>query len=160
METSDKNITVRKATLEDASEIVEIHRNCVLETNSQFYPNDVIQEWIKTITVENIEKQFKNSQWAVIDIENKIIGFCQFSFDEKSLYQINISPTYQNMNYGKLLYNFVEKQFLENSINKISLNSTLNAREFYQKLKFKELEQIKFKLDKTFVEMIKMEKVL
>jgi len=160
MKTSDKNISIRKAVSENASEIVAIHRKCVLEINSKFYPNDVIQEWIKPITIQNTKEQFKNSQWTAISIENKIIGFCQFSFNEKSLYQINISPEYQNMNYGRLLYDFVEKQFLKNNISKIYLNSTLNAVDFYKKLGFKELEQIKFKLDKTSVEMIKMEKDL
>jgi len=157
---SDKNAIIRKAVLEDVSKIVGIHRKCVLEINSQFYSKDVIQEWSELITIKNVKAQFNNSQWAVISVQDKIVGFCQFSLDEKSLYQINILPEYQSMDYGKLLYNFVEKQFLENDIKNISLNSTLNAKEFYQKFGFKEIEQIKFKLDKTFVEMIKMEKNL
>ena len=155
-----KNISIRKAVSEDVSKIVAIHKNCVLKTNSRFYPKDVIKEWIKQISAKNTKEQFKNSQWFVIKIKNKIIGFCQFSIREKTLYQINILPKYQAKHYGKLLYDFIEKIFIKNNVKEIHLNSTLNAVDFYKKLGFKKIRRIKFKLDKTSVEMIKMKKDL
>ena len=160
MKTQDKNISIKKAVSEDASKIVVIHKNCVLKTNAKFYPKNVIKEWIKPITVKNTKHQFKNSQWFVIKIKSKIVGFCQICFKEKSLDQINISPKCQNKKYGKLLYDFIEKLFLKNNINKIYLNSTLSAVDFYKKLGFKKIRKIKFKLDKTSVEMVKMKKDL
>ena len=160
MEMPDKNISIKKAVLEDASKIAAIHKNCVLKTNARFYPNDVIKEWIKPITAKNIKYQFKNSQWFVIKIKNKIVGFCQICLKEKSLDQINISPKYQNKKYGKLVYDFVERQFLKNNINEIYLNSTLNAVDFYKRLGFRKLRRIRFKLGRIFVEMIKMKKNL
>lgn len=160
MKTADKNISIKKAVSKDAPKIAAIHKNCVLKTNAQFYPKDVIKEWIKPITVKNTKEQFKNSQWFVIQARSKIVGFCQFSIKEKALYQINISPKHQSKKYGKLLYDFIEKLFLENNINKIYLNSTLNAVDFYKKSGFKKVRKIKFKLDKTSVEMIKMKKDL
>jgi len=158
MSNFQKNVFIREANSDGISEILKIHRRCVREVNSQFYKKDVIQEWLGQITPQNIKEQFQNSQWYVIGIEKEIIGFCQFSIEEGSLFQINISPEWQNKGYGKLLYDFIEKQFIKNGKNKISLNATLNAENFYQKLGFNQQAEIKFKLDKTFVEMIKMEK--
>ena len=160
MKKSSKNIFIRRAALKDASKIAVIHKNCVLKTNVQFYPSSIIKEWIKQIAVKNIKNQLKNSYWFVLKLKNKIIGFCQFSLKEKTLYQINISPKYQNKKYGKLLYDFIEKYFSENNINKIYLNSTLNAINFYKNLGFKKVKQIKFKLNKTSIKMVKMKKEL
>lgn len=154
------NISIKAASSKDAAKIVKIHRDCVLKTNAKFYYKRVIKEWLNQISVKNTKDQFKNTKWYVIKIGDKIIGFCQFSPEDKSLYQVNISPKYQGKNYGKLLYNFIEKFFRKNHINEITLNSTLNAAEFYKNLGFKKVKIIKFKLNKTFVEMVYMKKKL
>ncbi|MEK7149624.1 MAG: GNAT family N-acetyltransferase [Patescibacteria group bacterium] len=154
------NISIKKALDEDIVKIVSIHKSCVLKTNSKFYSKSVIKEWLSQISIKNTREQFKNTKWHVIKLNDKIIGFCQFSPIEKDLYQINISPKYQGKNYGKLLYGFVEKYFRKRRMNEIYLNSTLNAVNFYKNLGFKKIKMIKFKLDKTFVEMVKMKKQL
>jgi len=156
----NKRTFIKKAVLEDIPEIMLIHKKCVLQINAQVYPNNIIQEWVAGINIKNIREQFKNSQWFVIKVKEEMIGFFQFSFKEKTLYQINILPGYQKKNYGRLVYNFIEKKFLDNNIKEIYLNSTLNALDFYKKLGFKELERINFKLRKTSVEMVKMKKNL
>ncbi len=90
MKTHDKNISIKKAAPKDAAEIAIIHRTCVLKTNARFYPKDAIKEWVKPITIKNTKKQFKNSQWFIIKVKDKIVGFCQICLKEKSLDQINI----------------------------------------------------------------------
>lgn len=160
MKNSREDILIKEATLKDASEITSVHKQCVLKTNAQFYAKNVIGEWVDQINDENVKEQFKNSQWLVIKTKDKIVGFCQFSLEEKTLYQINILPDHQGRNYGKLMYDFIERKFLDNGIRKIYLNSTLNAVNFYKKMGFKEIEKIDFKLEKKSIEMVKMEKTL
>lgn len=151
-------ISIKKAKEKDVNIIMKIHKKCVLKTNGQFYPQKTINEWIKQISVKNILNQFKNTEWFIMKINDKIVGFCQFSLEEKSLYQINIDPKYQNKGCGEILYNFIEEYFIKNKVKIIALNSTLNAEKFYKKIGFKSIGPIKFKLDKTFVNMIKMKK--
>jgi len=50
----------------------------------------------------------------------------------------------------------MEKDFRDNGAEKICLNSTLNAVEFYQKLGFKMLEETRI----GSIKMVKMEKFL
>ncbi len=152
------NFSVKKARLRDIPYIVKIHKKCVLEKNAKFYSKAVIREWINQISEKAVKNQFKNSLWYILKIGNKTIGFTQFSFKEKVLYQINIEPKYQNKGLGKFLYKFAENKFRKNHIKTISLNSTLNALRFYKSLGFKSSGKIKFKLNKTHVEMIKMQK--
>jgi len=151
---------IRKAKKEDISKIVAIHKKCVLETNAKLYSSSAIKEWVNQISAENVKEQFKNSSWYVLSVKNRIMGFTQFSLDDGELYQININSNFQDKGYGKILYNFVENQFVKNKVKEISLNSTLNAFEFYKGLGFKSLGEIKIKLDKSSIKMIKMRKAI
>lgn len=153
-----KNISVKRATIKNIPSIVKIHRKCVLNTNVKFYPKKSIKKWSGQISKKNIMSQFKNSSWFVLKINNKIIGFCQFSLKNNTLYQINIDPKYQNKGFGIKLYNFIKNHFKKYKKRKIFLNSTLNAEKFYKNLGFKKLRKIKFKIDNIGISMIKMEK--
>ena len=155
---SDK-LNVRKAAEKDIPAIISIHKNCVLKTNIKFYPPTVIKEWIESISKENILNQFKNTKWVVCEKDKKIAGFVQYSLQEGTLFQIQVEPKSQGTGIGSALYRYVEEDFVRSGLEKISLNATLNAVPFYEKMGFSKLKNIQFKLKKTLVEMIKMEKI-
>ncbi len=155
-----KEIKILKAKEEDIYKIVKIHKKCVLETNANFYSVKAISEWLGQISKENVKNQFNSTSWYILVSGNKTVGFCQFSLDEKELYQINIDPVFQNTGLGKILYDFIEQKFIKEDKKEVFLNSTLNAVDFYKKLGFKSLKKIKFKLDKQNIKMIQMKKRL
>lgn len=141
-------------------QIVSIHKQCVLESNSQSYENNQLKEWLETININNVKQQLINTRWITIQSDNAIIGFAQYSIEDKELYQIQVLPTEQGKGYGKKLYNCIEKDFINNKVDTISLYSTLNAVGFYKKFQFKEIGEIRFKLINTSLQMIKMQKML
>ncbi len=140
--------------------LIEIHKKCISKTNSQFYEQEQINEWLSTIKLENIQDQLNNTTWIVIKNNNEILGFAQYSLEDKELYQIQIDPDEQGKEYGRELYNYIENDFRINKIKQISLFATLNAVKFYEKLGFSVTKEIKFKLLKTKIKMIKMSKEL
>ncbi|HRR94802.1 MAG TPA: GNAT family N-acetyltransferase [Candidatus Paceibacterota bacterium] len=140
--------------------LIEIHKKCISKTNSQFYEQEQINEWLSTIKLENIQDQLNNTTWIVIKNNNEILGFAQYSLEDKELYQIQINPDEQGKGYGRELYNYIENDFRINKIKQISLFATLNAVKFYEKLGFRVMKEIKFKLLKTKIKMIKMSKEL
>ena len=140
--------------------LIEIHKKCISKTNSQFYEQEQINEWLSTIKLENIQDQLNNTTWIVIKNNNEILGFAQYSLEDKELYQIQINPDEQGKGYGRELYNYIENDFRINKIKQISLFATLNAVKFYEKLGFSVTKEIKFKLLKTKIKMIKMFKEL
>ena len=133
------HITIKKAGLDDAKAIAELHKKVVSEVNSKYYPVEAIEEWIKDISEKNVRYQLQNSDWIVADANDKLVGFGQYSVADGEIYQINVSPDFLNQNIGKELYNYMENDFMSRGIKRISLNSTLNAVGFYQKLKFKKV---------------------
>ena len=155
---------IKKLTLNTNSEIlnklVEIHKNCVLETNSKFYNRNQIIEWVSTVNLKNIKDQLDNTTWITIENNHQILGFAQYCLKDGEIYQIQIAPDSQGQGYGVKLYNYIEKDFRNNSIKQITLLATLNAVSFYMKLGFKNVEEINFPLMKTEIKMIMMFKNL
>ncbi len=141
-------------------ELIEIHKKCISNTNSQFYEQEQINEWLSTIKLKNIQDQLNSTTWIVIKNNNKILGFAQYSLEDKEIYQIHIDPDEQGKGYGRELYNYIENDFRINKIKQISLLATLNAVQFYEKLDFRIIKEIKFPLVKTKIKMIKMSKEL
>ena len=140
--------------------LIEIHKECISKTNSQFYEQEQINEWLSTIKIENIQDQLESTTWVVIKNNNKILGFAQYSLEDKEIYQIQINPDEQGKGYGRELYNYIENDFRINKIKQISLLATLNAVQFYENLGFHIIKEIKFPLVKTKIKMIKMSKEL
>lgn len=141
---------------ETLQKLVEIHKRCISETNAKYYQNQQIQEWLSLINVKNIKDQLENTSWIIIRNGDAIVGFAQYSIEEKELYQIQVDPEVQGGGYGKELYEYIEKDFKQNDITQISLFSTLNAVGFYEKLGFKTVKKIKFPLIETKVNMVEM----
>ena len=140
--------------------LVNIHKECVYKINSQVYSSNQIHEWLSTISIENIKSQLDNTSWVFIEEQKDIVGFAQFSIDDREIYQIQILPQKQNRGFGKKLYQHIEKAFLKNNANEISLFATLNAVPFYKSLGFRVVKNIMFKLSTTSLKMIEMKKML
>lgn len=154
-----KNITSKteKNILET---IVDIHKQCVSHSNSSHYNSDAIKEWLSQISVKNIQDQLSNTSWIVLEKNDEIVGFAQYSIPDKEIYQIQIMPSEQGRGYGKELYQYIEKDFKKNNVKQISLYSTLNAILFYKSLGFKSVGKKNFKLINTSATMEEMKKEL
>lgn len=146
--------TIKKAKKEDIKQIVEIHKECVSKTNAKSYNAEIIQSWLQQINERNVLSQFDYTSWLVIKQNNKIIGFAQYDLEEQTLYQIQIHPNYQGKGYGKMIFKYIENDFIKNKRDKVLLNSTLNAMSFYTSLGFRPLKKILF----DNIELITMEK--
>lgn len=144
----------------DTSLVVEIHRKCVSKTNSQKYSPDVIREWLGQISLNNLLNQLGTSRWCVVREGNRFVGFCQYDIAYGELYQIQVDPEYQGKGYGKHLYQFVENEFNKYRKRQITLNSTLNALPFYEKMGFKKVNDALYSLGRASIKMVRMEKAI
>ena len=140
--------------------LVEIHKRCISLCNSKRYNKAQIEEWLSTINSQNIKDQLGDTVWLILEEDKVVVGFAQYSLEDKELYQIQIDPKEQGKGYGKELYYYIENIFRKNDIDGISLFATLNATSFYEKLGFKSVKKIAFKLLNTKIEMVKMYKEL
>lgn len=157
---SVNQIKVRKVALRDISAIVRIHKSCMRTANAKAYPKSAVSVWLKQIHATSVKSQLSNSKWIILKLNDKAIGFAQYSVEDETLYQINILPRYSGKGFGRMLYAYIEKEFLKHNARTIDLNATLNAVPFYKKLGFKKVKNISFKLDSVSVKMVEMRKKL
>lgn len=150
-----------KTKLSTIETIVEIHKQCVLKSNSPWYKADVIADWLSQISAKNVLDQLtRSSKWIILEEKKEIVGFAQYSLLEKEIFQIQILPNKQRLGFGTTLYKYIENDFIKNNIKTISLFSTLNSIEFYKSLGFEQIKKIYYPLVKTKVELIEMKKEL
>ena len=149
-----------KTELKTFQKIVDIHRLCISQSNAPFYPPEVIEEWLGEVNIEDTKNQLKYTTWVVLERDNNIVGFAQYSLPDCELNQIQINPNLQRKGYGKELYEYVEEEFKKNNIKEMGLYSVKNAILFYKSLGFKVKKDILFPLKKTKAELTVMTKKL
>jgi ribosomal protein S18 acetylase RimI-like enzyme len=153
-------LKIEKVIKKDVADIVKIHKECILKTNSKYYSIEAIKEWSDQVNEQNVLAQLDNTKWLVLRKNKNIIGFCQYDLVDSELNQIQIQPEYQHHGYGKYLYEYIEKDFVRNGNKKLSLFATLNAVQFYESLGFTKIKLIKYHIDSEDIEMFEMAKVL
>jgi len=77
-----------KTELKTFQKIVDIHRLCISQSNAPFYPPEVIEEWLGEVNIEDTKNQLKYTTWVVLERDNNIVGFAQYSLPDRELYQI------------------------------------------------------------------------
>ncbi len=148
---------INKKTLHD---ILKIHEACILKNTSKTYSPEIIEDLLSTLSVENIKEQLENSSWIVLEKENKVLGFAQYSLKDEKIFQIQIEPKKQKQGYGGKLFNYIEKEFKRNNIENITIFSKLDTVNFYKKLGFESIKNIQYPLKNNSIEMVKMKRVL
>lgn len=158
----DDSIKIREVKAEDVNAIVALHKKVVAQENGKYYSEEIIKEWLSQISPESVSQQLsiKDTPWYLIEDNQKLVGFCQFSTEDECLYQINIDPDFKGKGYGKKLYLFIENIFKSAGVKRMELWSTVNAKEFYAKLGFVVVKKIKTKLINTEMDEYLMEKEL
>ena len=149
-----------KTELKTFEKIVDIHRLCISQSNAPFYPPEVIEEWLGEGNIEDTKNQLKYTTWVVLERDNNIVGFAQYSLPDRELYQIQIDPNIQRMGYGRELYEYIEEDFKKNNIKEMELYSVLNAISFYKSLGFKKKRKLFFPLKKAKTKLEIMTKKL
>ena len=140
--------------------IVSIHKECIATVNSKHYDQKQIEEWLSVISIKNIQDQLFNTIWIVMEKDNQIVGFAQYSLEDKELYQIQVLPSEQAKGYGKKLYKYIEKDFRKNNLKGIALYATLNAISFYKSLGFESVGKKDLLLITASIQMEIMKKDL
>ncbi|AFZ31129.1 GCN5-related N-acetyltransferase [Gloeocapsa sp. PCC 7428] len=131
-ETSQQNIKVRKAKLEDAEAICHVHRVSVRTLCIKDYTPEQIEAWVGSSEPENFRKAMveRGETIFVAEIEELIAGFSSLFKDE--IYAVYVHPEYTRRGVGTRLLKAVEKEAIFQQNKKLKLVSSTTAEPFYQ----------------------------
>ncbi|MGB0454329.1 MAG: GNAT family N-acetyltransferase [Bacteriovoracaceae bacterium] len=134
-------IIIRKASEEDFSEVLEVHKNSIREVASKDHNQAQVSAWSDHLKVDGFLNAKGNGEDFFVAVEgHKIIGFS--SIKEDKIMAIYVAKIGIGKGVGVKLYYTLEKQAKKRGYSQLSLTSSLTARGFYKKLGFIETEEI------------------
>jgi len=162
-----KNIKIKSVGSESADQIVDIHFDAVHKGNaSLFYSKEILNDWSPPVSehrVNEFRRKISETQpIAVIAYDDELpVGFGIFDLKHQRIGAIYVKSAYNNRHFGVSLLNNIEKIAIQNGCEKLHLDSSLNARGFYEKHGYVSISEGFFSLPSgTQMQSVSMSKML
>lgn len=127
------DVKIRKMKLDDVLAVTRLHRNTIRKINGPDYPKKVIQTWSGRKTVDRLRTNFLKEQRFVAVANDQVVGFMNLSKDGKTLNALYIRQNYVGRGIGSVLIKKAEQIIRKSGAKKMTIDSSLTARDFYKK---------------------------
>ena len=122
----------------DAQETSKMIADTLRISNVKDYTPDMMEECVKSLSVDNIIKRAEWLHFYVVEEDSKIIGCGGIGpfwgkEDESSLFTIFVLPTEQKKGIGRLIINTLEKDEYFLRAKRVEIPSSITAVNFYKK---------------------------
>ncbi|MDG2029950.1 MAG: GNAT family N-acetyltransferase [Phycisphaerales bacterium] len=164
--TRNAAVRIREAKGDDAEGIAAVHHAAVHHAGAEAYPPDVLQHWSGPLNRERItDWQHRivdpDEHFMVAESEGVIIGFGSILAGEGRLRGTYVKPEHARAGIGRDLLENLEQLAISSGVNRLQVDSSLNARHFYEAHGYETLEQTTHLLEDGFaISCIRMAKVL
>ena len=132
-------IEIRKFKDKDALEASDLIRKTLSEENSKFYPNSVIEYMYNEFSPQFLIELSKEREFFVAFENSEIIGTITIINDY--IGTVFVNPEYHSKGIGTKLMETIENLAKERKIEKLRLQSSINAVDFYEKLGYSKREK-------------------
>lgn len=134
-----KGHIIRKPQIEDAKEICEVFIESVSTLCSSYYSPEEIAYWNSNKKPEKIQKWIENQNlyFLVSQVEDRISGVGFIDYKTGELYACYLRPEAIGIGLGKKLLELMILEAKRNTLTKVFLKASLNAKSFYERQGFK-----------------------
>ncbi len=117
----------------DEEAISKLHNETVRERCKQHYNQVQIDAWspIRT-SFESLAKSLEDTISYVVEINNKIVGFGDLESDGR-MKRLYTDKDFQGKGVGKAIFKKLEEEARALGLQEVYLESSLNAKSFYEK---------------------------
>lgn len=136
--------SIRRASPEDVEAIRTAHRKSILELAAKDYPPEIVAQWGTNTSPESIQKH-KNAiadgeqiVW-VAAMDGQVEGFSTLVPATEKLGAIYVTGKASGKGVGKALLEVLEAEARRLGLKKLSLDSSITARTFYEKHGYRNL---------------------
>lgn len=125
---------------DDYAAIARLHRQTIRSVNSKDYPEDMIQVWSARTNAQRFRSNSDTcKRWVAVD-NNKIVGFCEHGLNGE-FWGLYVHKDYIGKGIGSRLLKTAEKSLQKNGCKKVTIQSTLTAKNFYEKHGYKVIKK-------------------
>ena len=132
---------IRKANVNDAQAIMELHEHSVLELCRNDYSPDQLQGWVKASTLEKYQLRLEKHRSYIAELDGKVIGYVRWFPEIKELCSIFVHPEHIRQGLATELMDIAEQDAISQGINELWLDASLTAVPFYQALGWRFVER-------------------
>ena len=154
------SVHVRKARVEEAQAIIDLHVDTVRRVNSKDYSPQQIDAWLGRRRVEVTEAMIRDGQYYVcVDDAGHLVGMGNIKGDE--LFALYVSADHQREGVGSAILARIEQDALGDGICRIKADSTVTAEGFYRRHGYVAVERKVLKIaNRQTLEVVAMTKEL
>ena len=136
--------TIRKANASDALAIWNVRTLAIREISHPEYPKDLLETWAPEIMPGSFPDNIKRCDWFVAEIKGEVVATGSLDLEKKSVEGMFTLPGFQGRGLAGLILAQVENAAILNGLMKITLESTLSAKNFYEKNGYKSTERSEY----------------
>jgi L-amino acid N-acyltransferase YncA len=130
------DITIRKATPEDAEAACAVLVRSIKEICAPYYENDdkVLTEWLENKTPANVRRWIESDRSycvVAVNAQGRVLGFASISGAEIMLNYVLPEALHQSI--GKRMLQALEAQAIASGVDHIEVVSSISAKSFYER---------------------------
>ena len=124
-------LKIEKAKRQDAQTALEIRRAAILNQCVSHYPLGILEEWVNIgLSDEFVDTVEKNFYLAKVD--DQIVGTGMINIATGEIDAVFVHPQHLRKGVGTAILKFLENIATSHGLKTLTLQSTLNAAEFYR----------------------------
>ena len=164
--TINPKISVREAEGGDAEGIAAVHHAAVHNAGGETYPPDALNHWSGPLNQQRIDDWHRRIQddaepFVVAESEGTIIGFGSILPQSGRLRGTYVKPEHERTGIGRKLLARLEEIAADSGLERLQVDSSLNAGSFYTARGYELLEQTTHQLEDGFkIACLRMSKAL
>jgi GNAT superfamily N-acetyltransferase len=154
-------IKVRKTRLEDCRRVAHVHRTSIRKICSSRYDQDVIDTWAGGCSANGVRRSSKRKEAnnIVVEVDGIICGIGA-SLNNR-IWLVYVHPKWSGLGLGDKLIQRLESDMLKKGLKDITLESSLNAYNFYLRNGYKKVKKKSLEFRNGLrIPCIKMKKTL
>ncbi len=156
-------ITIRNIQKADKKAILSIHKQAIYGICKDYYTEKEMKAWTDRLTPSLFDEGIKDdNNIGVVAVESAIIvGYGFFNLRDRELRALYVLPQFTNKGAGKLIMARLENIALKTNVKKLTLQSTINAVGFYQKLGYQIIKAERHSInEEVSIDCVLMERLL
>ena len=152
-------IIIRIAQPKDIEEICQIQHSSVHALKGRLYTIEILNAWAERMIPEVVQKGMETPEMRgfVAELNGKVVGFALLH--DSSVRAIYVHPDFQKKGIGSRLLAHLEEEASSKGLHSLQLESSLNARSFYESHGYRVIKETKFSLSEELsmdsLEMVK-----
>ena len=159
-EHSGRKVTIRSFREDDLDSLIDLFRNTIHNVNIQDYTQDQVDAWAPEYIDKNRWMRILTDGFAIVaEVNGELAGFTNL-MSNGHIHFLFISHNHQRMGIATLLLYRIEFEAIQLGSSKMSTDSSITARPFFEKMGFTVLRPQKSEFNGEVFDNFKMEKEL